>query len=84
MLPGCQHLQNTVLAKFVKDFDTNSNAIIAANDSLTAIRASIAKDKQMPEMIFQKYRHKSYFSSEQSAKATGSVLWNVSAIQMRH
>lgn len=38
----------TVLAKFVKDFDTNSNAIIAANDSLTAIRASIAKDKQMP------------------------------------
>lgn len=38
----------TVLAKFVKDFDTNSNAIIAANDSLAAIRAFIAKDKQMP------------------------------------
>lgn len=38
----------TVLAKFVKDFDTNSKAIGAANDSLVAIRAFIAKEKEMP------------------------------------
>jgi len=38
----------TLLAKFVKDFGTSSNAIVAANDSLAAIRAFIAKEKQMP------------------------------------
>ncbi len=38
----------STLAKFVKDFDNASNALAAANDSLSTIRASIAKENQMP------------------------------------
>lgn len=44
----------TALAKFVKDFDTRSNAVINANDSLAAIRNTIAKESQMPSDDFFK------------------------------
>lgn len=44
----------TTLARFVKDFDTKSNAVVAARDSLAVIRSSIAKENQMPSDDFFK------------------------------